>query len=128
MKAEDLVGVKFVEGGRDLGGADCLGIAILEAKRLGRYLADPGRNTVERVRSGRLGAHTLVPSGWKPVRGDLEPGDFLLLEQDGVACHCAVVRDSRTAVQSNDTVGRSHVVRLSALLPHLDSAWRLPAC
>ena len=127
MSADDLIGIPYVLGGRDLDGADCLGVAILEAQRVGRLLRDPGVETVAKVRAGRSPASIVVADGWLRVQ-HLEPGDFLVMEEDGIACHCAMVRDARYAIQSNEQIGRSHRVPIAALLPHLDSAWRLPAC
>jgi cell wall-associated NlpC family hydrolase len=37
---KDLIGIPFRDGGRDISGLDCLGLAILVASRIGKQLPD----------------------------------------------------------------------------------------
>ena len=40
MKYEDMIGIPFKEGGRDLSGLDCVGIILVLLKRLGKYVPE----------------------------------------------------------------------------------------
>lgn len=87
----DLIGAPFTDGGRDKNGLDCLGLAILVRRRMGRPIADPG------CRYDDIAAIEAVTgqerASWQRV-SEPAPGDIVALVTDsrlpGVVQHIGI--------------------------------------
>lgn len=90
MKLEQLLGTKFVPGGRTADGIDCLGVALVGCKQLGNPVPDPWIAFLEQWRGAGGGEPPRLPGfpdTWRQVEyaddpaawcGDVHDGDVWL--------------------------------------------------
>lgn len=126
VDTDDLIGVPWIEGGRDpKQGLDCLGVVLEVLERMGLPAFDPWAAWQGAWRRGWRNIAEAIPDGWERLeRGTgLLPGDVVIVEQDGVPTHVVIVIGDRRVVSA---MKRQGVV----LLPqrwaeqHMHSAWR----
>lgn len=77
----DLIGVPFVDGGRDRKGLDCWGLVMLAMLRAGKQIPDYNVNCHEREKIAKLVADPEQWVSWKKI-DDPMPGDGIALRVD----------------------------------------------
>lgn len=127
---ESLLGVPWVEGGRDcrplVGGADCLGIVLAGLRALGYKVRDPWDEIEERWKLGRNQVEAWMPTDWRLVdkdREDVHVGDVLILNHGQ---HCVLVVPGQRVLGGREKSG-SYLAQLRHVLPFAQGAWRLRA-
>ena len=85
LDVDHLIGVPWVEGGRDFrrtGGTDCLGIVLHVVRDvLGIPAVDPWDELADRWRDRRFDIGQALPSGWTPVGAPYHPGDVAVTDR-----------------------------------------------
>lgn len=122
-RLQDLVGIPFVEGGRTMQGADCLGVALMGLDLgFGIVSEDPWLAIERRWKEGKRELAELFPDGWLQVEGPPRPGDFLSIG-DGTPSHIALMAPLGMTLSSQERTG-SILVRLIAWERRIHSLWR----
>lgn len=84
IAVDHLIGIKWVEGGRDFrrsGGTDCLGITLHVVRDvLGIPAADPWDEFAERWHTRRFDVRDVLPAGWGEVTPAYRLGDVGVTE------------------------------------------------
>lgn len=98
----DLIGIRWVEGGRDASGMDCYGVVLEVLERLGLPMFDVWEQWREAYWDGWRAYRHAVPDGWEwlepEASADLREGDVLVTRDAGVPRHLAVVVEARSGL------------------------------
>ena len=138
---QDLLGIRFLRGGRSLDGIDCLGLWLaFERNVLGRDVKDPWDEQLQKMHAqGWRQFEEVVPDGWQRIPlsiHELEVGDTVMTLSHRrakatshiapvVACGMVLTIAERGA--ATHEIGYSQTRRLQDLEAEqvLKSAWRL---
>lgn len=123
---DDLVGIPFVEGGRDPAvGLDCLGIVLEGLRRLGIEAEDPWSALKQEWHRGWRPRDLDVPVGWVRAtpRAPLEAGDVLGHGQTQVVDHLALMLPAGLVLQSTQQHG-SVIFPLRRITMRIREVWR----
>ena len=130
---DDLVGIPFLEGGRDpKQGVDCLGIVLLGLKRMGIEADDPWNALAIEWHRGWRPTDLALPIGWlKATHGSpFEPGDVLGVAdqqakgpQKDTCQHVALMLPGGLVLQSSARYG-SAIFPLARLRMRVVGHWR----
>lgn len=83
MDAQQLLGTRFVLGGRKVGaGIDCFGVVIELARTRGVEWPDPWRQLEEDWKAGRVAPGSGFPPGWAEVSDRPRDDDVVLMGDD----------------------------------------------
>lgn len=123
---DDLVGIPFVEGGRDPAvGLDCLGIVLEGLRRLGIESEDPWSALKQEWHRGWRPDDLYVPVGWVRCdrRTSLQPGDVLGYGHTPIVEHLALLLPAGLVLQSTRENG-SVIFPLRRITMRIREVWR----
>lgn len=123
---DDLVGVPFLEGGRDPAvGVDCLGIVLLGLHRLGIEAEDPWSALKTEWHRGWRPRDLDVPVGWATVKvgAPMQPGDVLGYGPGSTVDHVALLLPAGLVLQSTKQSG-SVLFPITRLRSRILEVWR----
>lgn len=123
VRAQALLGIPWLEGGRTRAGVDCLGAALLVHRMLGIEAADPWREWAERWKAGqRFGELETELRGWRRVEleADRVVGDTAVWAN---GTHVAVFVGAGWWLHSTRTVG-VYLAEDRFVRPRIASVWR----
>ncbi len=123
IRAQALLGIPWVEGGRDRSGADCLGAALMMHRELGIRAVDPWEAWRERWQGGaRFGELEPTLVGWRRVEREAERivGDTAVWN---AGSHVAVFVGAGWWLHSTRAIG-TYLAEDRIVRTRIESVWR----
>ena len=106
----DLIGIPFVQFGRDLKGLDCFGLVMTIYKRRGIIVPDIKYGDTDEERNIAITSPDNL-KGWTST--DLAPGVAVALKRNGLVQHCGICIDQDRFIHSSEDHGSVVVARFS---------------